>query len=189
MEPALGVIHMTLGPHPAARQSEIAADSPLRIFAGTGYDRAMTSEHLLSGAAMFWSAFLAATLLPGASEVVLAASLVERTADPWLLVALATLGNTLGSLVNWMCGRFLIAFRERRWFPVSPRHIDRFTRVFQRYGVWTLLLAWAPIGGDALTVVAGIARVNVVVFLVLVGAGKLARYLVVAAGVLAWPWF
>ena len=99
MEPALGVIHMTLGPHPAARLNEIAADCPLRIFIGTGYDRAMTSEHLLSGAAMFWSAFLAATLLPGASEVVLAASLVERTADPWLLVALAVVVVLVAALV------------------------------------------------------------------------------------------
>ncbi|NDW05039.1 YqaA family protein [Jiella pacifica] len=148
----------------------------------------MTSE-FLSAAAMFWSAFLAATLLPGASEVVLAAALVERTVDPWVLIALATAGNTLGSLFNWVCGRFLIGFQDRRWFPVSPRHVERFSSLFQRYGVWTLLFAWAPIGGDALTVVAGIARVNVGLFLVLVGAGKLLRYLVVAAGVLAWPWW
>ena len=147
----------------------------------------MTTE-MLSGMAMFWSAFLAATLLPGASEIVLVTSLVEKTADPWLLIILATLGNTLGSLANWACGRFLIRFQDRRWFPVSARHVERFSQVFRRYGVWTLLLAWAPIAGDALTVVAGITRVNPVLFLVLVGIGKLARYLVVAIGVLNWPW-
>ncbi|WAP69278.1 YqaA family protein [Jiella pelagia] len=147
----------------------------------------MTSE-FLAAAAVFWSAFLAATLLPGASEVVLVASLLDAAADPWLLIGLATVGNTLGSFVNWLLGRFLIGFADRRWFPVSRSQIDRFEAFFKRYGVWTLLLAWAPIGGDALTVIAGTARVNAVTFLVLVGVGKLARYLVVAAGVLSWPW-
>ncbi|MBP0614627.1 YqaA family protein [Jiella mangrovi] len=146
------------------------------------------SSEFFSAMAMFWSAFLAATLLPGASEVVLVASLVEKSADPFLLIALATIGNTLGSLVNFGCGRFLIGYRDRRWFPVSAGHIERFSTVFRRYGVWTLLLAWAPIGGDALTVVAGIARVNLLLFLALVGSGKLARYVVVAIGVLNWPW-
>ncbi|MBO0663935.1 DedA family protein [Jiella sp. MQZ9-1] len=141
-----------------------------------------------SEAAVFWSAFLSATFLPGASELVLAASLAERSADPFVLIGLATLGNTLGSLVNWVCGRFLIAFQDRRWFPVPPRQIDRFTAFFQRWGIWSLLLAWAPIIGDVLTVIAGIARVSVPAFLVLVGFGKLARYLAVAAGVLSWPW-
>ncbi|TFF27850.1 DedA family protein [Jiella endophytica] len=147
----------------------------------------MTND-FLAVAALFWSAFLAATILPGASEVLLAVTLIERTADPWLLIGVATLGNTLGSLVNWMLGRFLIGFKDRRWFPVPSDRIDRFSKTFNRYGSWSLLFAWAPIGGDALTVVAGIARVGVIPFLVLVGVGKLFRYLVVAAGALSWPW-
>ncbi len=146
------------------------------------------SAACLAALAVFWSAFLAATILPAASEVVLAASLAERAADPWLLIGLATFGNTLGSLVNWVLGRFLAGFEDRRWFPVSPKRLHRFAAIFRRYGVWTLLFAWAPIGGDALTVVAGAARVNVLIFLALVGAGKLARYLIVAAGVASWPW-
>lgn len=137
-------------------------------------------------AGMFWSAFLAATVLPGASEVLLIALLIGDTGDPWIVIAAATLGNTLGSVANWACGRFLAHYRDRRWFPVPATQIDRFSGFFRRYGLWTLLLAWAPIAGDALTVIAGMLRVHLVPFTILVGIGKLGRYLVVAGGALAW---
>ena len=138
-------------------------------------------------AGLFWSAFLAATLLPGASEIVLVALLAEGVGEPWLLVVVAGVGNTLGSVVNWVCGRFLLHYADRRWFPVPPRHLDRATGFFNRYGVWTLLLAWWPLGGDALTVIAGVLRVPLLRFAILVAIGKFARYAVVAGATLAWP--
>ena len=94
---------------------------------------------------------------------------------------MATAGNTLGALVNWFCGRFLLHFRERRWFPVSTTGLERATTVYRRYGVWTLLFAWVPVVGDAFTVFAGTARVPMVLFLPLVLIGKGARYIVIAA--------
>ena len=135
--------------------------------------------------ALFLAAFLAATLLPGGSELLLVAVLVEHRVEPGLLIAIATIGNTLGSVVNWACGRFLYTYRDARWFPVKPAAIDRYARVFRRYGTGCLLFAWAPVIGDVFTVVAGIARVPIAPFAILVGLGKLARYLVVAAGVMA----
>ncbi|KQT50666.1 hypothetical protein ASG43_05095 [Aureimonas sp. Leaf454] len=135
---------------------------------------------------MFGSAFLAASILPGASEVLLVALLVAGTGEPWIVLASATIGNTLGSVTNWAFGRFLIRYRQRRWFPVSPSQIDRFSSLFQRYGMASLLLAWAPIVGDALTVIAGTLRVPLLPFALIVGIGKLGRYLVVAGGALAW---
>lgn len=137
-------------------------------------------------AGMFWTAFLAATLLPGASEVLFAGLLVGGAVDPWLLLLAATIGNTAGSVVNWFCGRFLSHYRDRRWFPVPARQIERASAFFRRYGMWSLLLAWAPIGGDALTVIAGMLRVRLLPFTILVGAGKLARYLFVAGAASAW---
>ncbi|WP_200939497.1 YqaA family protein [Aureimonas sp. Leaf454] len=137
-------------------------------------------------AGMFGSAFLAASILPGASEVLLVALLVAGTGEPWIVLASATIGNTLGSVTNWAFGRFLIRYRQRRWFPVSPSQIDRFSSLFQRYGMASLLLAWAPIVGDALTVIAGTLRVPLLPFALIVGIGKLGRYLVVAGGALAW---
>nr|WP_255616865.1 YqaA family protein [Aurantimonas sp. VKM B-3413] len=134
---------------------------------------------------MFWSAFLAATVLPGASEVLLVALLVSGTGEPWIVLGTATIGNTLGSVANWACGRFLARYRDRRWFPVSAVQLDRFSGLFRRYGMASLLFAWAPIVGDALTVIAGTLRVPLVPFTLLVGIGKLGRYLVVAGGALA----
>lgn len=102
------------------------------------------------------------------------------------LVVAATIGNTLGSITNWMCGRFLSHFIDRKWFPVSSANIERATDIFQRYGFWSLLFAWMPVVGDALTVLAGILRVRLFPFTVIVGIGKFVRYLFVAAVALGW---
>lgn len=126
------------------------------------------------------SAFVAATLLPFYSEVVLVA-LLARGADPlWLLIA-ATIGNTLGAVVNWYIGRFLLRFEDRRWFPFKPHQVHRAQAWFLRYGKWSLLMAWLPVGGDALTFFAGTMRVPLGVFVVLTGIGKAGRYAVVIA--------
>lgn len=127
---------------------------------------------------LFGSAFLAATILPFYSEVVLFA-LLRQGGDPLLLLAIATFGNTLGSVVNWWLGLYLLRFQDRRWFYFTPAQIARGQEWFQRYGYWTLLLAWLPIGGDPLTLVAGIMKIRLGVFLVLVALGKGLRYVAV----------
>jgi membrane protein YqaA with SNARE-associated domain len=124
---------------------------------------------------LFGSAFLAATILPFYSEVILFA-LLREGGDPLALVGVATLGNTLGAVVNWVLGRYLLHFRDRRWFYFSASQIDKAQRWFQRYGFWSLLMAWMPIGGDALTLIAGILNVRLWLFLILVGTGKALRY-------------
>ena len=130
---------------------------------------------------LFGSAFLAATILPFYSEVVLFA-LLREGGDPVALVITATLGNTLGAVVNWFLGRYLLHFQDRRWFYFKREQIERW---FQRYGFWSLLLAWAPVGGDALTLIAGIMKVRLWLFLLLVGTGKALRYISVVY-VTAW---
>ncbi|MBK1708979.1 YqaA family protein [Marichromatium gracile] len=124
---------------------------------------------------LFVSAFLAATLLPASSEVALYA-LLQAGATPWLLLLVATLGNTLGSLLNWWLGQALLRFQDRRWFHFTPAQIAAAQTRFARYGVWTLLFAWTPLIGDALTLVAGVMRVPLRLFLPLVALGKGARY-------------
>ncbi len=128
--------------------------------------------------AVFVSSFLAATIVPFYSEIAVTGALAAG-AEPWPLIAVATIGNTLGAVVGWWLGRLVLRFRDRRWFPASAAQLDRAQRWFQRFGVWSLLLAWLPIGGDALTIVAGIMRVRLDVFIVLVGIGKGARYVLV----------
>ncbi len=133
--------------------------------------------------AVFTSAFLAATVLPFSSEVVLAAALADESLSRWLLWTAATAGNTLGAVINWGLGRFAAQFSNRRWFPATAEQMARAETWMQRYGQWSLLLAWLPVVGDALTVAAGVLRVRLTVFVLLVGKGKGARYAAVVAGV------
>ena len=132
-------------------------------------------------AGLFLAAMLAATVIPGSSEAALVALLMAERGEPLILVAVATVGNVFGSVINWGCGRFLAQFRDRAWFPVSAAHYGRAIDWFNRFGRWSLLLAWVPIIGDPLTVAAGALRMPLAPFTALVGIGKFARYLVVYA--------
>ncbi len=132
---------------------------------------------------LFFGAFLAATLVPAYSELMFA-GLITAGYDPLLLWVWATAGNTLGSAVNWALGRYLLHFQDRRWFPFKPDSLGISQRWFQKYGVWSLLLAWMPIGGDALTFIAGVMRVGFAPFIILTGIGKGLRYAILV-GLLA----
>ncbi len=132
---------------------------------------------LLAHLTLFLSAFLAATLLPLSSELVLLGLLAAGYPALSLWLA-ATAGNVLGSLVNWLLGRYLLHFQGHRWFPVSAAALERGARHFQRYGRWSLLFAWLPVVGDPLTLIAGVLRTPLLPFLLLVTLGKGGRYAV-----------
>jgi membrane protein YqaA with SNARE-associated domain len=133
---------------------------------------------------LFVIAFVAATVFPAQSEAALVGLLVTGIHSPVLLVAVASLGNVLGAVVNWALGRGIESFRERKWFPVCRGSLDRATAWYGKWGRWSLLLSWAPIGGDALTVAAGVLREPLCSFVILVTIAKTARYVVVAAATL-----
>ncbi|ATI43262.1 hypothetical protein CBW24_02065 [Pacificitalea manganoxidans] len=120
------------------------------------------------------------------SEVVLAYQLTDPSLSVPLLLSVATFGNVLGSTVNWIAGRFLRQFQDRRWFPVKPAQLARAEAQYRRYGRWSLLLSWAPFIGDPLTVVAGVLREPLPSFLLIVTIAKAGRYLIVIALTLAW---
>lgn len=127
-------------------------------------------------ASLFFAGLIAATFFPAQSEAVLAALHLSGNYSTLGLLMVATVGNVLGSLINWLLGRYIAHFRDRWWFPFPARSIDRASDWYQRWGVWSLLLAWTPFLGDPLTLVAGILRTNIWVFLALVTAGKAGRY-------------
>ncbi|PRD58488.1 YqaA family protein [Phyllobacterium myrsinacearum] len=137
-------------------------------------------------AGLFAAAFVAATILPMQSEALLGGLLLTHTYPAAALIAVASVGNILGSVVNWLLGRGIDQFRHRRWFPASEAQLDRATGWYQRYGKWTLLLSWAPVIGDPLTVIAGVLREPLWRFVLLVSIAKTARYLVVFALVSGW---
>lgn len=135
---------------------------------------------------LFTAAFAAATLIPAQSEAVLVGLLVEGIASPGMLLAVATLGNVLGSLLNWLLGRMVERLGHKRWFPVSEQQLERAQQRYHRYGRWSLLLSWVPIIGDPLTVVAGTLREPLWSFLLLVTLAKGGRYLLLAGVTLGW---
>ena len=125
---------------------------------------------------LFLVALVAATIFPAQSELLLAGLHASGNYHDGLLILVATVGNVAGSTINWALGRYLMHFQDRRWFPVSRPLVERATGWYQRFGVWSLLLAWVPVIGDPLTLVAGILRVDLRLFLLLVTVGKLGRY-------------
>lgn len=144
----------------------------------------MTTD-LAAYAGLFLAAFVAATLLPAQSEAVLAGLILSESHPVWLLVLVASVGNVLGSLVNWGLGRGIERFRHARWFPVGEAALARAERWYRRWGKWSLLLSWAPIIGDPITVAAGVLRTPLKVFLPLVILAKAGRYSVLALAIAA----
>ena len=135
---------------------------------------------------LFLSAFGAASLLPLQSEAVLVGLLLGGEQPLVALLLVASAGNVLGALLNAALGRGIERFHGRRWFPLSERQLERAKASYRRYGRWSLLLSWAPVIGDPLTLVAGVMREPWWSFLLLVSLAKVGRYLVLAAVTLGW---
>ena len=125
--------------------------------------------------------FLAATILPLSSELVLGSLLSASEHNSFILIGTASLGNILGSVFNWLLGFYLFKYINKRWFPFEKNKINTASKRFNKFGVWSLLFAWVPIIGDPLTFIAGILKINFLLFLVLVSFGKISRYLFVYA--------
>ena len=121
---------------------------------------------------LFTSAFAASTILPMSSEVVLGTLARSGSSEVWLLLAVATAGNTLGAVVNWGIGRYASTWRTRL-HSLEEAKFERACRWFNRWGIWCLLLSWLPVVGDPLTLVAGALRTAFVPFVLLVGLAKL----------------
>ena len=118
---------------------------------------------------LFVSSFLAATLLPGGSEAVLFALLKAYPSTMWTALGIATLGNTLGGMVSFGMG----------WLVPQTKRLKHVEQV-RRYGTPALLLAWAPLIGDALCLAAGWLRLNPWQAALCMAMGKFARYWVIA---------
>ncbi|EOZ1402988.1 YqaA family protein [Enterobacter hormaechei] len=128
---------------------------------------------VLSLASLFASSFLSSTLLPGNSEVVLVAMLLSGVSQPWLLVLIATMGNSLGGLTNVILGRFFPLREKSRWQEKAVGWL-------KRYGAATLLLSWMPVIGDLLCLLAGWMRISWGPVLFFLCLGKVLRYVLLA---------
>ena len=126
---------------------------------------------------LFFSALISSTLLPGGSEVLLAWLLTESEYSHWLLWGAATSGNVLGSLLTWGMGYWIAGRYPLRALDKPGQ--QRARRWLESYGPFGLLLAWLPIIGDPLCLVAGWLRFGFLASLVMITLGKALRYAVV----------
>jgi membrane protein YqaA with SNARE-associated domain len=124
---------------------------------------------------LFFSALISSTLFPGGSEALLLYRLNEG-GDVWALVFIATVGNVLGSLITYGMGRLGNEAVHKKWLRMDAAKVARAEAWFEKYGMPSLLLAWLPVIGDPLCLVAGLLRCNAIIFLTLVTIGKLTRY-------------
>jgi membrane protein YqaA with SNARE-associated domain len=128
---------------------------------------------------LFSISFLAATILPLSSELMLAGLIATSNYDNLLLLIVASFGNVLGSIINWILGFYSRNLTIKKWVPFKGKQIENSSRWFNKFGKWSLLFAWVPIIGDPLTLVAGLLRVKFIEFLILVTIGKVSRYFLI----------
>ena len=128
---------------------------------------------------LFVISFLAATILPFSSELTLAGLIATSNYDNLLLLIVASFGNILGSVVNWVLGFYSRNLSTKKWFPFKDKQIENSSKWFNKFGKWSLLFAWVPIIGDPLTLVAGLLRVRFLDFIILVAIGKVSRYVLI----------
>ena len=131
-------------------------------------------------ATLFISALISATLFPLGSEALLLYDLNEGYSTFWLLLW-ATLGNTLGAVINYILGYQGEKFLEQKNL-IDKEKFSRFTTLFEKYGAYTLLLSWLPLVGDFFTLAGGVARYPFLNFFLLVLVAKFGRYIILIMG-------
>ena len=129
---------------------------------------------------LFTSSFISSTVLPGQSELILTAFIYSNKFPVLTLILFASLGNILGSVLNWYLGFYFVKFKQKKWFPISHSQLEKSSLWFTNYGKWTLFLSWVPFIGDPLTVVAGILRIPIITFLIIVSISKILRYVFIS---------
>ncbi|MCB5162436.1 YqaA family protein [Marinomonas algarum] len=131
---------------------------------------------------VFVVSFLSATILPFGSEGLLLYYAHNEAASLIWLWGLASVGNTLGGMTNWLLGGYLLHYQDKKWFPVTPVMREKIAVYFNRYGVWSLLFTWLPVVGDGIALVSGVLRSPMWQVLPLIFIGKAARYALVLWG-------
>ena len=122
---------------------------------------------------------MVATIVPFGSEIYLMSLFLTDKYNTLLLLTVASAGNILGSVFNWICGFYASYFMKKKWFPLKKKQIEKASKIFSKYGKWSLLLSWVPFIGDPLTFIAGSLKYPLIPFLILVSIGKIGRYLFV----------
>ncbi len=125
---------------------------------------------------LFFVAVESATIVPPQTDVLLLALFAAGQYRAWLLLAAAVAGSVLGGVINYYAGRYIGVLEKKKWFPVKQKYLDKAARIFERHGKLTLLLAGMPVIGDAVTLCAGMLRVNLCLFVLMAALSRAVRY-------------
>jgi membrane protein YqaA with SNARE-associated domain len=122
------------------------------------------------------ASFLASTILPLASEVVFTGVILTMRLDPWICVAVATVGNTLGGLTCYWMGHLGKLEWIERFLKIKKEKLDEWVKNYHKYGDWLVFFSFMPIIGDLIAVTAGYLRSNLKIVVIAMFLGKLSRY-------------
>jgi len=126
---------------------------------------------------MLLAAFLAGSFFPFSSEAVMIA-LMATGLDPWQLMVYGTIGNVLGSCVNYGVGRLGKLEWIEKYLHIKKKDMDKAERFMAGRGAWMGFFAFLPVLGSAITILLGLMRANVIISFISITLGKLFRYIV-----------
>jgi membrane protein YqaA with SNARE-associated domain len=130
---------------------------------------------------MFIASLLAGSVLPFSSEAVMV-GLMAAGLDPWLLALYGTIGNVIGSMVNYWVGHMGKTEWFERYLNVKQRDMERAERFMAGRGALMGFFAFVPVIGSAITVLLGLMRANLLITFLSVTAGKIVRYVILIYG-------
>lgn len=130
------------------------------------------------------SSFVAGSFLPFTSEAVILAMLVSGKWNAMELVIYASIGNTLGAMLNYYVGSLGKMEWIEKYLHVKPENMEKAKRFMGNRGAWMGFFAFLPVIGSAITILLGLTRANVSISLLSIATGKLMRYMIIA-----WPFF
>lgn len=133
---------------------------------------------------MLVAAFIAGSFFPFSSEAVML-GLLATGLDGWQLIVYGSVGNILGSMLNYGVGRLGRLDWIERYLHVKRSDLDRAQRFMRGHGAWMGFFAFLPILGSAITILLGFMRANIPISLFSIALGKFLRYLILIYGITA----
>ena len=130
---------------------------------------------------MLLAAFLAGSFFPFSSEAVLV-GLMATGLDPWILMVYGTIGNVLGSIVNYGVGRLGKMEWIEKYLHVKKERLEKTRRFMAGRGAWMGFFAFLPVLGSAITIALGLMRANIVITFIAITLGKIFRYIILIYG-------
>lgn len=130
---------------------------------------------------MLISAFTAGSFFPFSSEAVMI-GLMAAGLDPFTLAVYGTIGNVLGSLLNYGIGRMGKMEWIERYLHVKKKDLDRTERFMAGRGAWMGFFAFVPVIGSAITIALGLMRANLLITTISITLGKIVRYALLIFG-------